>query len=1333
MTDLSETKTLKDIIEALSSKFARRASFLEEVLRTGLVRVSSGDDEPLDQILKRDDWRAVLLAALGKCPAKSKGKFYQGDRRSRRSASQGAPQRGTEDDPPAYRVTDEIDRFVRQHVVYYFVQYALGEELTSELKEPSEEAPPMTVPAIGDIWDSRRKGVIDRCVERWRTWILGELLSFADATIIEILADLPLGGRASVNAYDDSLAAARQVHFVTEKRWKDGYFTGLVPARVNLEKFLISAAPAERTGILWHFIQDWKSTANAILSLDGLEEPIATWIINLITPQESRPGGSEPKSLRAFASALPTGRQSWLFDPARVMSIVRAATNIDSPDQDRSAGPEDARILEEAREDFLQSCMKFSRREKASSPRAQVSGKDDEVPLSADERTQLSRLEDIWWTSFVKPPTSPDGRNARPLKIASFCYGAQVARWKIAASGVKRAERIASFVNFPGACVPGTVTIFGAGVAGLTAAHELAERGFEVTVVEAAPPTFQEEETVQVGGLARSQWSARQDKSKKPLVPLTTIPPSTSKEVFPGEHGYRLFPGFYRHVFDTMKRTPLVSPGNGTYPTALDQLQPTFQQVFAQRTSAVPLSRSRPRSLEAFRREYMNLTEGLGFERRDLARFFFKLVRYLTTCSQRRAAQYEDMTFMEFLGGESHYSTTFLEQIKAAPQALVAMDATVCDARTQGNVYLQLLMDQILGGEYTDSTLRGPTSTAWFIPWRDYLKKLKVRFVNAKLLSIRHDKNAGPPIAPQGCGDGGLEVILELSPTLPEAPTPSATPLPDDEDEEPTESALIERVKHAEFYVMALDPVEAEQATSGWDSTGVPSELRGFTSYLDVELTGRLDRYDVSVPFPAPVHRQRAEERLRRLLRRIRHEQESPSGPPVIRSTLRSLTRATGELLPAKGESVEEFRVSLWFQRKIGPEEIRRIEQTLALWVPEDQEVRLTSSAPEWLKGPTRIRTPRLPDQVYGEDPRDRFQTFTGIQYYFKHDFKLVRGHVYFPDTDWGLSAISQSQFWWHAQSSLPKDILGILSVDIGACKNPSSFTGKALVESSPDQIAEEVWRQIKNSLRTTRGVTSLVTSLPLPEPVHYHLDQNLVMSATGLKSNRTPFLINNAGDWARRPRCMPWVPGQSKFVSVAPSDGTDVWQAPYGGYRVHRDQVVFCGQYMRTFTRMNTMEAANESARHAVNAILDYLAYVKKEEPRGVSGGKSIVSGDYCQIWDIEQNELPELDFFKRVDEMLFKAGKPHMADILQFDSIADLQHPTPTSGQALATALGVTATKDWGVQPGEVVSGLNGLMEVARKLGKELGGAHGGEGSPMTALLSLLTGGKGGAPVKP
>ena len=51
---------------------------------------------------------------------------------------------------------------------------------------------------------------------------------------------------------------------------------------------------------------------------------------------------------------------------------------------------------------------------------------------------------------------------------------------------------------------PPEVTIFGAGVTGLTAAHELIERGFIVHVVEPRENPL-EEHACQVGGMAANQ------------------------------------------------------------------------------------------------------------------------------------------------------------------------------------------------------------------------------------------------------------------------------------------------------------------------------------------------------------------------------------------------------------------------------------------------------------------------------------------------------------------------------------------------------------------------------------------------------------------------------------------------------------------------------------------------------------------------------------------------------------------------------------------------------------------------------------------------------------
>src|SRR5882757_8731182 len=113
-----------------------------------------------------------------------------------------------------------------------------------------------------------------------------------------------------------------------------------------------------------------------------------------------------------------------------------------------------------------------------------------------------------------------------------------------------------------------TVAVLGGGIAGLTAAHELAERGFEVTVYEprrdersglgtepdnSFPP-------VKLGGLAASQYSTvgTRDGSPAELRPFPGRrgqPPIPGREVA-GEHGFRFFPAYYLHTWDLFQRIP---------------------------------------------------------------------------------------------------------------------------------------------------------------------------------------------------------------------------------------------------------------------------------------------------------------------------------------------------------------------------------------------------------------------------------------------------------------------------------------------------------------------------------------------------------------------------------------------------------------------------------------------------------------------------------------------------------------------------------------------------------------------------------------------------------
>jgi uncharacterized protein with NAD-binding domain and iron-sulfur cluster len=85
------------------------------------------------------------------------------------------------------------------------------------------------------------------------------------------------------------------------------------------------------------------------------------------------------------------------------------------------------------------------------------------------------------------------------------------------------------------------VAVFGGGIAGLTAAHELSDRGLEVAVYEPTSPLEAMGPWTAIGGKARSQYFR-----------LT----ETGDTYLPGEHGFRFLPTFYRNVFDILDRIP---------------------------------------------------------------------------------------------------------------------------------------------------------------------------------------------------------------------------------------------------------------------------------------------------------------------------------------------------------------------------------------------------------------------------------------------------------------------------------------------------------------------------------------------------------------------------------------------------------------------------------------------------------------------------------------------------------------------------------------------------------------------------------------------------------
>jgi 15-cis-phytoene desaturase len=245
------------------------------------------------------------------------------------------------------------------------------------------------------------------------------------------------------------------------------------------------------------------------------------------------------------------------------------------------------------------------------------------------------------------------------------------------------------------------VAILGGGVAGLSAAHELAERGFQAHVYERKPV---------LGGKARS-------------IPVPNSG-SDGRAALPGEHGFRFFPGFYKHVTDTMRRTPYGSHGN-----AFENLSVATRMLLARagQTEITWLARS-PATLEDLHVALMELFTPLGVPLNEVSFFVSRLLILATSCQERRLAQYENVSWWEFIAA-SRMSKDYQKSLaQGLTRSMVAMRAEESSTRTVGYIQLQMLYGLIFPDRVFDRLLSGPTNDVWIDPWREYLQKLGVTF-----------------------------------------------------------------------------------------------------------------------------------------------------------------------------------------------------------------------------------------------------------------------------------------------------------------------------------------------------------------------------------------------------------------------------------------------------------------------------------------------------------------------------------------------------------------------------------------------------------------------------
>jgi uncharacterized protein with NAD-binding domain and iron-sulfur cluster len=246
------------------------------------------------------------------------------------------------------------------------------------------------------------------------------------------------------------------------------------------------------------------------------------------------------------------------------------------------------------------------------------------------------------------------------------------------------------------------VAILGGGVAGLTAAHELAERGFEVVVLEArAIP----------GGKARS----------------LPVPGSGAggRADLPAEHGFRFFPGFYQHLPDTMRRIPAGDR------TVFEHLTAATRILLAQAggrneivaTAHLPASLDDLAVLSRFLLEVMT---SLGIPPDEHAWLVDRLLTLLTSCDERRYEQWDLQSWWVYVRAEERSPAFRKFLADGLTRTLVAARAREISARTGGLILAQLVFDLTRAGGRADRVLDAPTNEAWIDPWVAHLKTLGV-------------------------------------------------------------------------------------------------------------------------------------------------------------------------------------------------------------------------------------------------------------------------------------------------------------------------------------------------------------------------------------------------------------------------------------------------------------------------------------------------------------------------------------------------------------------------------------------------------------------------------
>lgn len=678
------------------------------------------------------------------------------------------------------------------------------------------------------------------------------------------------------------------------------------------------------------------------------------------------------------------------------------------------------------------------------------------------------------------------------------------------------------------------VVIIGAGIAGLTAAHELVERGFEVHVYERRSYCGGKAASARMGGAGG--------------VPI--------------EHGFRFFPGWYRHLPDTLKRIPYRGQrefyeGASVFDNLITVdagLLAWYDRDQVRAPMHVPRSADQASTFLSF----ADRLRSLGLEPGEIAFFGRKLADFMLMSEADRLKLLEPISWWAYLDADQK-SQAFRDLIAATTRGMVAAKAEEASAYTISRLAVRTMFDAL---STVDRVLNGPTNEVWIEPWVSYLESRGVVFHRGyELASLNFRPGEKALHSVQFERQAGLD-LQRARRAL----------------------ARLRQLKIFETPPVLGDEILARQERD------VASQAS-----LDVEALGRLQ---VEYPWLRE-HARTVVEECSDVLRVVCTTSSPKSGKGSARATGVRPNRSavkTAKLVAALELASQNVEAALPARSKGAVEPI--VADYFVFALPVEQMAYYVNRSMM-----LKHHDPSLEHIV---ELARHVDWMAGIQFYLKEPLELARGHIVFMDSEWGLTAIEHKQFW--RETKLPSDIQSVLSVDIASWDRKGRYLQKEAFDCSHAEIASEVWQQLKGSLNRDRRSQQLrddmlrgtpkLASLSANGTGNYHLDESVAdlfdrkkqaayEKARGVRPGQPQGVApwSTAGDtpyvWGGRAQynLEPLLVNRAGARALRPEAKTEV------------RNMFLAADYVLTETDLACMEGANEAARRAVNALLDAAA----------------------------------------------------------------------------------------------------------------------------------------------